>query len=500
MSTIRRQSIISSVVVYIGFALGFFNTYLFTRQGGFTKEEYGLTAVFIAVAQLMYAISNLGMASFINKFFPYYKAHLPNKKNDQLTWALLLPCLGFLFVILIGVVFKDIIINKVLANSPELLQYYYWLFPFGFGYTIFLILEAYAWQQRKAILSNFLKEVGFRLCVTVLIVLTTLGLIHNFSLFISFFSLIYILLAFYILIFFTRRHELHFTLQRSIITRRFRKKISGFITFIWAGGLVFNLATVFDTIVIAAVLPNGVGAVAFFTFAQNISSLIQAPQRAIISASVGPLSQAWREKDLQKINKIYHRSSINQLLFSCAMFALIWVNFDDGIYTFNLQQQYTVAKIAFLYLGITRIIDMGFGVNAQIIGTSTFWKFEFVTGLILLVLIMPLSYFLAKGMGIMGPAIASLISLSIYNLIRFVFLYRKFRMQPFNLKTLYTLLLTAACFGITILLFNDYRGIQWMIIRSLLFTILFAVGMLSLKLSPDVLPVWQTMKKKLRFQ
>jgi O-antigen/teichoic acid export membrane protein len=187
MSTIRRQSIISSVVVYIGFALGFFNTYLFTREGGFTKEQYGLTAVFIAVAQLMYAISNLGMASFINKFFPYYKAHLPNKKNDQITWALLLPCLGFLFVILIGVVFKDIIINKVLDNSPELLQYYYWLFPFGFGYTIFLILEAYAWQQRKAVLSNFLKEVGFRLCVTVLIILTTLGLIHNFSLFISFF-------------------------------------------------------------------------------------------------------------------------------------------------------------------------------------------------------------------------------------------------------------------------------------------------------------------------
>ncbi len=35
MSQIRKQSIISSVVVYIGFALGFFNIYLFTRSGGF---------------------------------------------------------------------------------------------------------------------------------------------------------------------------------------------------------------------------------------------------------------------------------------------------------------------------------------------------------------------------------------------------------------------------------------------------------------------------------
>ncbi|RYZ31033.1 MAG: lipopolysaccharide biosynthesis protein [Chitinophagaceae bacterium] len=498
MSTIRRQSIISSVVVYIGFALGFFNTYLFTRQGGFTKEQYGLTAVFIAAAQLIYAISSLGMASFINKFFPYYKAHLPDRKNDQLTWALFLPCVGFLLVVLLGIIFKDIIINKVLDNSPDLLRYYYWIFPFGFGYTIFLVLEAYAWQQRKAVLSNFLKEVGFRLCITVLIVLTTVGLIHNFSLFISLFSLIYILLAFYILFFFSKKRKLHFTFQKSIVTKKFQKKITGFVVFIWAGGLVFNLATVFDTIVIAAVLPNGVGEVAFFTFAQNISSLIQAPQRAIISAAVGPLSQAWREKNLAKINQIYHRSSINQLLFSCAMFALVWLNFEDGIYTFNLQSQYTAAKIAFLYLGITRIVDMGFGVNAQIIGTSTFWRFEFVTGLILLLLIMPLSYFLVKAMGIMGPAVASLISLTIYNLIRFVFLYRKFKMQPFNLKTVYTILLAAFCFTITLFLFREHRGIQWIVLRSMLFTITFALGTIYLKLSPDVMPVWETIRKRLR--
>ena len=81
MSTIRRQSIISSFVVYIGFALGFFNTYLYTREGGFSKEEYGLIGIFIAVAQLMYSIANVGMADFLTKFFPYYKAHLPPKKK-----------------------------------------------------------------------------------------------------------------------------------------------------------------------------------------------------------------------------------------------------------------------------------------------------------------------------------------------------------------------------------------------------------------------------------
>ena len=61
MSQIRKQSIISSLVVYIGFAIGFFNTWLFAREGGFTQAQYGLTGIFVAVANIMFAVANLGM-------------------------------------------------------------------------------------------------------------------------------------------------------------------------------------------------------------------------------------------------------------------------------------------------------------------------------------------------------------------------------------------------------------------------------------------------------
>ena len=78
MSTIRRQSILSSFIVYFGFALGFFNTYLFTREGGFTREEYGLTGTFIAFANIMYAVAGLGMPGsqilikYFGKVFPAF--------------------------------------------------------------------------------------------------------------------------------------------------------------------------------------------------------------------------------------------------------------------------------------------------------------------------------------------------------------------------------------------------------------------------------------------
>ena len=76
MSTIRRQSIISSVVIYSGFVVGLLNTYLFTKEGGhFTAEEYGLTTIFIAIATLMMAFATLAMPSYIFKIYHYYNDH-----------------------------------------------------------------------------------------------------------------------------------------------------------------------------------------------------------------------------------------------------------------------------------------------------------------------------------------------------------------------------------------------------------------------------------------
>ncbi|HVF98001.1 MAG TPA: polysaccharide biosynthesis C-terminal domain-containing protein [Flavisolibacter sp.] len=498
MSTIRRQSIIASFVVYLGFVLGFFNTYLFTRQGGFTKEQFGLTALFVAVAQLMFSVANVGMSAYITKFFPYYKAHLPAKKNDQLTIALFVPVAGFLLVVVLGLMFKGLLVNRIFSNSPELPKYYYWLFPFGFGYTIFMVLDAYAWQLHKAVLSNFLKEVMFRAFVTVLITLTTFHLISSFSTFIGIYSFVYLVLALFLLLRLARQNHLHFTLTRSVVTRKFRKKILTLIGFVWSGGLIFSLASVVDTLFIAAILPNGIGAAGVFTFGQYIASLVQAPQRAVVAASTGPLSQAWKDKDFRKLNKIYHRSAINMLLFSCAMFSLIWLNFDDAIKTFNVQPDYAQAKWVFFYFGLTRIVDMGAGVNAQIIGTSSYWRFEFTTGLVLLALMLPLNFFFTRELGMTGPAIANLISFTVYNVIRYFFLLRKFGMQPFDAKTLYTLLLTGGSFLIPYLLFNQLYGMQWMAIRSLVFLVPFAAAMILLKLSPDAIPIWETAKKRLK--
>lgn len=498
MSNIRRQSIISSFIVYFGFALGFFNTWLFAREGGFSQTQYGLTGVFIAIANIIFAFANLGMHAYIYKFFPYYNDNLPPKKNDMISFALAVSSFGFFLILLSGLIFKDIVIRKYGTNSPELIKHYYWIFPFGFGLTIYSLLEAFAWQLKKSVFTNFLREVQFRLFTTILIVLTLIGAIKNFDLFIKLFAFTYIAIAGILLTYLLVAREIHFTFSLSRVTKKFYKKIIAMAAFVWGGGLVFSIANVFDTILIAAVLENGLAFAAVYTLAQNMASLIQAPQRAIISSSIGPLSQAWKNKDYSRLNTIYQRSSINQLLFSVGMFVLIWINFTDGVFTFNLQENYLSARYVFLFIGLMRIIDMGTGVNSQIIATSTYWKFEFFTGIILLSLTLPLNYILTKALGVPGTAISNLVALTIYNGIRYTFLLRKFNMQPFSIKSFYTIAWGFVCYLICHFVFSYYQGFLWIVLRSSVFVTLYISGIIFLKISPDIVPVWQTVAKKIR--
>ncbi len=497
MSNIRRQSIISSVVIYIGFAIGLLNTYLFTRQGLFTESQYGLTGIFIAIATSMMAFANLAMPSYIYKFFPYYNEHLPPKKNDLITWALLVSTIGFLFVIIAGILLKGLVVRKFSEHSPELLTYYNWIFPFGFGLMIYTVLEAYTWQLHKSVLTNFLREVQWRLFTTILIVFFLTHLISNYDLFIKLYAFTYPAIAIILFLYLVFTKRIHFTFTVSKVTKRFFKNILRLCSFIYTGSLVFTISQVFDSIIIASILPNALAKVGIYTLAQNISSLIQAPQRGIIAASIAHLSKAWKDKNIKTIQRIYQRSSINQLIFACGLFLLIWLNFIDAVNTFHLKETYLNAYYVFLLLGATKIVDMGTGVNAQIIGTSTYWRFEMVSGIILLLLMLPLNYILTKQYDIIGPGLANLISITIYNLIRIVFLWKKFRLFPFTRQSLFTILLAGTCFFICYFLFLNIHGLPGLVLRSTAFCILYGTGVIYFKFSPDVIPVWNTIKKRM---
>lgn len=498
MSGIRRQSLISSVVIYAGFCVGLLNVYLFTKQGAFQQEQFGLYNAFIAVALMMSAFSGMAMPAFLSKFYPYYQSHRPERKNEQFTLALLIGLFGFSLVGLLGWLGKSLVIQKYGGNAPDLITYYGWLFPLGLGMMLFNLLEVWAWNHQRSILTNLLKELIWRLFVTTLIVAYQFDWIQ-FPDFVRSFSMSYLFISLLMLIYLMSTGKLYFHLEISRLTYRLRKTILKLCLFIFFGMTVLQLAMVFDSLVISSLLQGALAQLAIYSLAQNVAAVIQAPQRGLVSATIPPLARAWKEKNMQEIQRIYQRSSINQLIFATGLLGLFALCFQNGIELVGLDSSYQAAFPVILILGAARLVDMGTGLNTQIIQTSTRWRFELWSGICLLLVTLPTTYLLTRSYGITGTALAQLISISIYNLIRIAFLWKNYSLFPFIPQTAYVLLLGILWYGLTSLLTNTLEGWTALFSQSVLFALGYAWMVYRLNLSPDVKPVWDTLKKKISF-
>jgi O-antigen/teichoic acid export membrane protein len=497
MGQIRRQSIISTVIIFIGFAVGFFNNFFFTHQDWFTPEQYGLTRSFFDFSQIIFAYSFLGTSAIIYKFSPYYKAHLKENENDLLSWALLAAITGFILFLIGGVYFKPFFERKFFANSKVLVDYYYWIYPFGFGLLIFSVLESYCWALKRTVISNFLRETALRLLTTVLILLFIFNII-SYALFIKLFSCLFLMLVIILVVYLKQKKQLHFTLNISKVTRRFGGKIITYGLFVFAGIAISTTAALSDSLTISSKI--GQAAIGIFAFSTYISNVIQIPQRSVVAIAIPVLAEAWREKDYGMITKLYQRTSINLLLISLFLFGNIWLCYDEIIPALNLNPLYLQGKYVVLFYGFKLIIDMGTGVNGQIIATSNFWRFEFLTGIVLLLLIAPLNYFLIPKIGIVGAGVSNCIAYAVYNGIRIIFLWQKFKMQPFTIKTVWAVLTGVVVFILVWAATQQLHGWLAIMVRGFIYSAGFIAAAWYLQLTPDAAPVLEAIKKRLGLQ
>jgi O-antigen/teichoic acid export membrane protein len=499
MGEIRKQAIVSSILIYIGFIIGFVNTWFFIKSGtqSFSPAEYGLTRLFFDIGCLMYAVAAMGIIQVVYKFFPYYHQHISPKKIDLYTWSFLIVLVGFTLVCAGGYIFEPVIIKKYSGRSALFVNYYEWVFVFGFGILMFNLLEGFSLTYKQSILPNFLRETVMRLLTLCLIISYFTGLL-NFDQFIKFFAFQFLIIAIILGGALRAKDQLPINFNVSNVTSKLKYKMLSLSAYVYGGSIIMILSQVADSIIIASISPKGIHDAGVYNLATYIANLIQVPQRSIIAATIPILSLAWKSKKSCEIQRIYERSSINLLLVGLFIFIGIWLNIREAFQLLGIQTAYQVGIEVVFILGISKVLDAGTGINAQIIGTSSQWRFEFLTGVILIILFLPLNYFMVKEMGLIGSAYANLISFSFYNLIRFIFLWKKFNLQPFNQKTLLSIILGVAGFFIAKYATQSLDGLSGIIFRSSLFALIFIGGIFLMKLTPDAMQLYQAVRNRIK--
>jgi len=175
---------------------------------------------------------------------------------------------------------------------------------------------------------------------------------------------------------------------------------------------------------------------------------------------------------------------INQYVASCFLFSIIWVNIDE-LFTF-LPETYAQGKYVVLVMALAKIIDMGTGINAEILETSDYWKVNFLLYVSLIALTIPLNYVLIYRYGIVGSAYTNLIAFTAYNLMRGIFIWKKFKLQPFTWSTLWMSGVTfCIVFFMSFLPAMSNLMLQ-IVVQSAIIVTLYIVLILRFKISEDM--------------
>lgn len=478
--TIQRQSIVSTLVIFLGFGFGALNL-IVLQPKILTTEQWGLTRVISEAAILLANLATFGAMPVNAKFFPFYRRYLPREKIDlpAITGSVFL--IGLVFTLTLLFLLKPWIIQVFGRNNTLFESYYYTLVLFLFFQSTFLYMELFAWFAGRTILANSLKELLFRVLTTLALLLLALKLI-NFDGFMLFFGLLYLPLA-GILIYLVRKSNgfpIHFSISK--VTRRFKSKMISLGSFVFLTTFSQIAFIVCDTLFLAGMY--NLGQAGIYSVAQYFSQVLEVPMRSMQTSSVPLISEYWRAKNMTGLQSIYRKSCINLLMAGLGLGGLILINLNNIEKFFPSEYSLMVTPIALLV--VARWINLGTGLNSILIQLSTWWRFDFASTLIYSIIGIPLNYFLIRNYGMIGAAVATIIAMTLYNGIRFAFLYLKYGLQPFTWRNL--VLLTgglAIIAGVYALPSIPNLYIDG-IIRSVIFSFIFGFFVLQLKLSEEV--------------
>ena len=491
MGIIRRQSIKSTVATYAGFLIGALNYYLLARF--LTKEEVGLTRILFNVCSLLSGLCALGSLAAFPRFYPYYREkEEASGKNELLFWVTAVNLLGFMVILALSLAFRHLIIRKFIGNSGLFIRYFYLVYPFTFLLVAYNLFENFANNLHRTALTSFLRETGMRLGVLVCIVLYLLHVV-GFTGFISLFSLVYGAILLPLLIFLSIRKKLAMDAARSDLTRTMARRMTLYSGYIFSGSIFLLVSQNIDGIMIGSL--RGLQYTAVFELANYIAMVLIVPQRSIAAIANPLIAQAWKEDDLSQISNLYRKSAMTQLILGMGILGIIWINVDN---IFHFLPAYQGGKYIILVLGIARLIDLGTGLNYQILVNSRIWRLDFFASIILVVGFIFLNYVLIKKYGMIGSAWSTLAALTTYNLVRYLFIRWKFRLQPFSLLTLVAL----GVGGVSWLVSSRVPAIHFvlldMVLRTAVFVLIFAAGVLGLRLSEDISQTWKNILSRVR--
>ena len=481
MGKVIKEGFKLSLISYTGAAIGYVNKILlFTNI--LTAPQLGLIGILVNVAGMFAQGAGMGTPLVIGRFLPFLKT-TDNRNNGMLFWVLAFSFAGFLLCSGGLLLFKEQILLRY-SESPMLREYFLYLIPVILSTVLFNIFDMYLRMYGKNIFTGFVQDILLRLSGSVSIVLYATGLIdfHNFvGLYIFFQCTPALLLIGYM--YYHNLFKLH-PVRNAFNNKLYRIAMPyGFFSLL--NGFSNHALTTIDKLMLISFSGViGLTQSAIYDTAYNMVSFMLVPYRAIMRIVQPDVSNYCKTKNRKELQKIYRQTSLILLIIALYLFTVIWINLDS---LYNVMpDQYRLGKPVFFLLGLGQIITFYTGINGLILINSKKYLFDMVSNVLLIGLAICTNYIFIPLYGLSGAALATAITTLFFNAVRTFTVWHFFRIHPFAWSDIWFFVLVGACIYLSGLIPVNIHWIVDVILRSMVFTLLFGIPVYFSGVSPEI--------------
>lgn len=478
MGIVIRQSILNTLTSYAGVALGYLNV-IFLFPKFLTPEEHGLYRALLDIGLLLAPFAQLGLSQATIRFYPAIK----DKRSLFFPFVVMASLIGYGLFFLIFTVFQDAFAALFKENASLIVQYFQVIVLLILLVVLNTIFESFCRARYKFFFPNFVREFLLRLLTTISLTLYIVNILDFDSLIFSILG-IYGMASVSLLIYLIRLGEVRFSGTFKFLNRDFLKEFINYALFMQVGGSGILIVAKVDILMIGAML--GLEEIAIYTVAYYLATIIEMPKRSIVQITTPMLSTSFEKPDLRSIKNLYQKASINQLVVGGLIFLLLAAGMSDLFQIMPKGKIYQSGEIVILIIGLGKLIDMAAGINGEIIVMSRYYRFNILSLAVLAVFTVLLNLILIPVLGLAGAALASAITILVFNLLKMWYVKKKLKMQPFNVNTLKAL-------GVLILVFagslfipahpNEYISLA---IKGILISGVYLLLVVKLKISMDI--------------
>jgi O-antigen/teichoic acid export membrane protein len=474
MGIVLNQSIKNTVITYFGFGIGAINAlFLYTNFLG--KSHYGMVAFLLSASNIMMPLMAFGVHNTLIRF--YSKCETETERQQFLSFMLWMPLLLIVPITSITYFFYDEIAFYILKENPTV-EPFLWLIPIiGICMGYFEVYYAWVKVHMQSVFGNFISEVLVRIIVMVML----FGVHWNW---LTKNAFIYGLVIAYFLQFavmkgyamYVKMPTLSFKLPHNT------KEIFGYSFFIILSGSVAVLLMDFDKVMIPAY--ENIGSNALYSVAIFIATVIAVPSRAMLQIIYPITAKLMSENKHDELQDLYQKSAINLQVFGGLIMLGIFLNIKQIYHLIPAEYSGGIA-VVFL-IGLSKFYDVIQGNNNAIILNTKYYRWVLVFGLLLVVMMVGLNMIFIPMYGIVGAALATLISVIVYNSIKLWFVVKKMNLFPFTKNTLLS-------FGIIIVVFLlfyfwdfSFHPIVNIVLKSILISIVYMYCNYRLVISAEI--------------